>query len=110
MNKWYDEDDNNGDILTGQGSDIPFNERGTSQAAVERSVDACQGSKYSKAVDGRVTCIWTGGSAVNAYSLPDWEQIGHWNIEFEENLSYKEKLKIVKENINRHIEEENYPC
>jgi hypothetical protein len=74
----------------------------------ERVCDAVDGSKYSVATNG-VQVIWKGGSAINAYSLPDYHQIGHWNIEFPEGLSYDEQKEIVKANIAEHIEEWNFP-
>jgi hypothetical protein len=74
----------------------------------ERVRDAVDGSKYSFATGG-VQVIWKGGSAVNAYSVPDYHQIGHWNIEFPEGLSYDEQKEIVKANIADHIAEWNFP-
>lgn len=108
---WYEEEDTDGDFLTATGTDVPFANEGTSNAAVERQVAAMgeAGPKYSKAVDGKITVLWHGGSSVNAYSLPDWEQIGHWNIEFEEGLDFDAQTEVVKANIDRHIAEENYP-
>jgi len=109
VSKWYEEEDNDGDFLSAvSGNDIPFAERGTSRSAIERQVAAVENTKYSKSQNG-VICIWSGGSAVNAYSLPDWEQIGHWNIEFPEGLDFDGQKEIVKENIDQHMEEENYP-
>lgn len=75
---------------------------------IEREVAAVQGAKCSVAVNG-VICIWYGGSVVNAYRTTDWVQIGHWNIEFEEGLTYDGKLAVAKENINTHIENEYFP-
>lgn len=111
MSKWYETEDTDDDFLSAVGDNpIPFAETGTSRSAIERQVAAVENSKYSKS-DGtqQVICIWSGGSAVNAYSLPDWEQIGHWNIEFPEGLDFDGQKEIVKENIDRHMEEQNYP-
>jgi hypothetical protein len=82
----------------------------TEQEVIERQVAALgtPGPKYCKASRG-VIVLWHGTDAVNAYRLPGWEQIGHWNIDFGSNTSQEQKLVIVEDNIDRHLEEESYP-
>jgi len=77
---------------------------------VEKCRDAVDGSIYSKMCGTQgVMVIWKGGSAVNAYTPPGWEQIGLWNIEFEKGLDDEGQMAVVKENIDRHMDERNYP-
>ena len=80
---------------------------------VARLKDATEGSKYLIwpiiGLGEKIVIIWKGGSAINAYTCPDYIQFSHWNIDFPMGATDEEKRAIVKRNIDEHVEENNFP-